>query len=649
MKNLTSLFLSVFLIFLSTELYSQEKNVKWGKLTGEEIAYKRCYFDTLASAVVLSDIGMISIRYSQIPITMDRHVRIKILNEQGLDRTNIELPYYSKDGTEKITSVKAQTLKIIGDKVVKVPVPKEEIYDVRVDDKYSVIRFAFPSVEPGDVIEYQYTLFDENVLLPEGWEFQTDIPTLYSEYNAMVQEGWDIRIFYASDLLIKKYGTANARKWILENMPAIREESWCPCPADYTNKLTFQLAGYLTSKPMGGTEYKTIAMNWDELASAFLTSSEYLDFLAPDKSVEELGLRFASLPEEERIREIYHYVNSNWRWNKYYRSFPEQRLSRFLQARAGNSSEINLLLVNLLRAAGQTADPVLISTKTNGIIRKEYPLIRQFNHVIAGIRRDDKIIFLDATDPNRSMDILDDEDYCKEGFRIIKNASSWVTLPDPPVSSYMCLSNIDLQDQENPKVEVQVKVNNHEAARLRNKLTDIKDYGKFVEDELLNGERGLELSDSVKVRNLDDPDSDLIFEFSLLPSGLLEQMNDILTLHPFNMGLVTESPLKPDNRVLPVDFIYKRRFQQITNIILPENSVILNIPKTDKMIMKGDRMKFNYLVITLDGKIQLVHDLQINDTVFMPFEIRYMLEVFNSAINRQAEPVLIGEKSSSMP
>jgi len=641
MKKIFSLFILFLIVF---PLHGQDRKIKWGKLTNDEIALKRCYYDTTASAVVLSDVGTISIRFNSTPITLDRHVRIKILDEKGMDKTNVELPYYAKDLTEKIISVKAQTLKIKNGRVEKICLPQSEIYDIKYNDKYNIIRFAFPAVEPGDVIEYKYTLLDKNVVIPEGWEFQTDIPTLYSEYNAMAQEGWDVRVFYVSDLLISKYGRSDAKKWILEDLSAIKEEPYCPNPKDYSHRIIFQLAGYLTSKQLGGTEYKTIALNWNDLANEFLNSSFYIEYLGKNRDIKDIALTFSCLSTEDRIKAIYNNVKDRFIWNGKYRAFPDITLNKFIDAKGGSSAEINLYLINLLRASGLDAHPVLISTKSHGIIRKEYPLLQQFNHVIAGVKINDQFVYLDATNPYRPPSLLDEEDYNEEGYCIIAGASSWVKLPEPPVSSYQCLVDYDLREPENPGIHVQLQVNNHEAAHLRRAIAGEKNPADYLISHLLNRELGIEVKDSVILNNVDDPGQSLNMEFDIVPGSLINEMNEIFTVNPFILGIYDEAPLQPGYRYLPIDFIYKRRVQQISNILLPENTRIIDIPKTDKIILKGDRMKFNYLTINFPERIQLVHDLQINDTRFMPYELNFILEVFNASVNRLTEPVVIEEK-----
>ena len=65
------------------------------------------------------------------------------------------------------------------------------------------------------------------------------------------------------------------------------------------------------------------------------------------------------------------------------------------QDKTGNVADVNLMLISMLRYAGLDANPILISTRSNGIAL--YPSRSAFNYVIAGIEVENQIILLDAT------------------------------------------------------------------------------------------------------------------------------------------------------------------------------------------------------------------------------------------------------------
>jgi len=82
---------------------------------------------------------------------------------------------------------------------------------------------------------------------------------------------------------------------------------------------------------------------------------------------------------------------------KKYGIFGISKLKTAIENKTGNSSEINISLINVLKSVDLNAELVLLSTRNNGFATKLYPVISEFNYVIAKLNNNDKIYLLDAT------------------------------------------------------------------------------------------------------------------------------------------------------------------------------------------------------------------------------------------------------------
>ena len=76
---------------------------------------------------------------------------------------------------------------------------------------------------------------------------------------------------------------------------------------------------------------------------------------------------------EEKAKVIYYHVVHKMKWNNVNSLRCTERLAKIYKDSIGNSCEINLLLVDMLRAAGLKADPVLISTREHGMFENSIP------------------------------------------------------------------------------------------------------------------------------------------------------------------------------------------------------------------------------------------------------------------------------------
>ena len=104
-----------------------------------------------------------------------------------------------------------------------------------------------------------------------------------------------------------------------------------------------------------------------------------------------------ALPEE-KMKSVFNYVRNNMVWNNMYSMYTTRGVKDAWQTKSGNSGEINLLLINLLKKAGLETYPMLVSERFDGKVDKSYPFMDQFNSVFACVIISNKKYYLDATD-----------------------------------------------------------------------------------------------------------------------------------------------------------------------------------------------------------------------------------------------------------
>ena len=58
-------------------------------------------------------------------------------------------------------------------------------------------------------------------------------------------------------------------------------------------------------------------------------------------------------------------------------------LRNVMNKEKGSSAEINMILIAMLRSAGLNADPVILSTRSNGSLNQNSAMMQQFNYLVA--------------------------------------------------------------------------------------------------------------------------------------------------------------------------------------------------------------------------------------------------------------------------
>ncbi len=179
--------------------------------------------------------------------------RAHILNKNGYDIANVEIRIYT-DGRaeEELQSLKAVTYNLENGKVVETKLEaKSAVFKDKISKNLLIKKFTFPNIKEGSIIEYEYKLHSDFTFNLQPWDFQSEYPCLWSEYNVGIPE------FYYYVTLSQGYlpffireqkarlgnftvadvntasrterGSFQANitdyRWVMKDVPALKEES----------------------------------------------------------------------------------------------------------------------------------------------------------------------------------------------------------------------------------------------------------------------------------------------------------------------------------------------------------------------------------------------------------------------------------------
>jgi hypothetical protein len=186
---MTKTFSTLITLFIGLTI-SYAQDFKEGKISKEELSQTVHPKDSSAVAAVLHEEAYLSMRYDeQWYYDMEVVKRIKIYDQEGYDYATITIPYYygkTNDSRENVKNIKAYTYNLDGNKIKDEKVKKSDIVDEQVSEYWKQVKFTFPNLKPGSVIEYSYRYESPNYQeLPE-WTFQEDIPVNYSRYTHVI-------------------------------------------------------------------------------------------------------------------------------------------------------------------------------------------------------------------------------------------------------------------------------------------------------------------------------------------------------------------------------------------------------------------------------------------------------------------------------
>ena len=656
-------------MFISIFSWCQEKTpYKFGKVSAEDFQRKIYSIDSNASAVVLADVGTSQFEGNNkgwFSLLFKRYARIHILNKNGYDAADVKIFLFEgNSGEEELINVKAVTYNLEDGKVVETKLEKSNVFREKIDKNWFSKKFTLPNIKEGCIIEFQYEVKSDFIRNLQSWTFQGEHPVLWSEYTASIPQFFEYAFlaqgyqqFHLRDSKSRttSFHVAETRdagatqssdfnsgitdyRWVMKDVPALKEESFTSTLKNHTAKIEFQLTTY--KEPL---TYRNILGTWFDLAKQ-LTEAEYFGLpLSKDNNwlgeVEKPLLAGAKNNVEKAAR-VYAYVRDNFTCTDHNDLYLNQTLKNVVKTRNGSVSEINLLLTAMLRYADIKAEPVILSTKTHGYTHPLYPLINRFNYVISQAVIDNKTYYFDASVPRLGFGKL--MPYCYNGHaRVVNEQVTPIDLnPDSLIEKKMSSLFIISNEKGELKGNMQQNLGYYESMVVRDK---IKEKGKedFVKELQKEYGETAEVS-NVSIDSLDRPDDVIAIRYEV---ALKNDGEDIIYFNPMFAEAYKQNPFKSAERFYPVEMPYNSDEYFILNIEVPKGYVVDELPKSMRMKMneEGDGF-FEYMIQQTGETVSMRSRVMMKRTFFAPDEYEILREFFNMVVKKQSEQIVFKKK-----
>lgn len=338
-----------------------------------------------------------------------------------------------------------------------------------------------------------------------------------------------------------------------------------------------------------------------------------------------------------KITAILEYVKSTVKWNDYVGYSCSKGVRKAYKEKLGNCADINLMLTAMLRYAGLTANPVLISTRSNGIAF--FPTLSAFNYVIAAVENGDEMILLDATDKYSAPNVLPLRALNWFGRLIRKDGTSESIDLSPKKTS---ADNISIDYAIEPNGQINGKVRHqfteYNAMAFRNKFEKTKEetYLANLEEQLGK----IEIKDYSQT-NLKDVLLSPVESFSFSGAALCELMGDKIYINPMLFFANTKNPFKQENREYPIDFGFPFAEKYNINIKIPDGFVLETVPSANGLVMEDGLGIFKYNIAVNEGMLQFLITHQINVPIVTTQQYEIIREYYKEMIAKQTQKIVL--------
>jgi len=327
------------------------------------------------------------------------------------------------------------------------------------------------------------------------------------------------------------------------------------------------------------------------------------------------------------------------KWNEYETIFSTNpNLSSAFNDKVGNSADINLMLVSLLKKLNILSYPVVMSTRDNGML-SYYPSLEKLNYVLAYAKIGDKVYVMDATEEYLPYNLLPERALNYQGRMITDKNPPIVDLTPKAKDNQKVIYNLSFNEDLSLKGTAEYSRFDYNALDFRQTYHEFSSQEEFIEDRE-NTYQGL-IINNFSVENLDSLLLPVKDKYEVEIKNATTVVNDMVYLNPMLIHQLTENPFKLDIRKYPVDYGYMLERTYSITYTIPEGYEVVEIPKQAVVKLPENTASFMYSITRLNNVLTVTYRFNINKILFQPFEYYNLKELYNQIIKKHAEPIVL--------
>ena len=663
-----------FIISLFSVCLLQAQDYKFGKVSEEEVLEKEHPQYKEANAAILYRKQRVYYeiqKNSGLSLVTEVHERIKIYNKEGFDWANKTISVYQNSSDqEDVGDIKGYTYNIVDGKLVDEKLRRNGIFEEEASKYRLKTKFTMPAVSEGSVIEYKYTIRSPFTTSIDDVPLQFEIPVNRLEAEVKIPEFYGFRMHYnpkspiifpidktrenftynytqktrGGRRVVKTDYSQESIDYMLDvynfqrdDIPPLKKEIY----VDYLQNYAAYLRWELQYTKFPNSTIENYSRTWEGVAKSIYNDAGLKQEVSKnnffDKDIDELLSE--TKDNTSKIAKIFTYVKSKTTWNDFVGFQAENGIKSAYKDGTGNTGDINLLLISMLRYAGFDANPVLVSTKSHGT--PIYPTRNGFNYVIAAIEDQGEVILLDATDKYAAIGELPERAMNWRG-RIIREdgSSDWVNLMPKVKSENATMLNMQFDDEMVLKGKSVRNINGLHAKKFRDSYVRVaeKDYVQILEKDKGN----IVISD-VAISNEKAIGEDIKQTYNFELRDAMEVINGKIYFKPMVFAALNENPFKGEDRSYPIFFDFPSSNSKTINLLIPDGYEVESLPESAIVNLKNGAGVFKF-VVALNGKfLRINSSLDMNNMVFTSLDYEGLKNFYGEMVNKHSEAIVLSK------
>jgi hypothetical protein len=299
-----------------------------------------------------------------------------------------------------------------------------------------------------------------------------------------------------------------------------------------------------------------------------------------------------------------------------------------------------MMLCQLLNNLEIEATPVVLSTRSNGLLNRNTPSIEKLNYTIVCAKIDDMDCLMDATEKYLPFGMLPERCLNIEARTFNRGQSGrWVSLIPEKEETTITAYELQLGDDLSLKGTLRKSKADYAAYNFRCRYKEFASGESYIND-LESQNPGLLVKD-YSISRIDSIELPITEEYEIEIKNKVERINDLIMVNPYLFEQIKENPFNQENRKSPIDFPYLKTEVVITKIKLPSGYSLAETPKPVSIELPDKSATALINFSTNEKELLVVCKFQLNKFLFYPNESGMLKELYAEIIKKQAEPILL--------
>jgi hypothetical protein len=637
---------------------------EFGKITTTDFAVQSTLIDSGTSGVILFDYGTLNFIGNEnnwLSYEFKQHTRIKLIGKQSFDLATVRIRLFGKEeNADKLSDVKATTYNLESGKLVSTKLESKDIYDEKVNSFTNVKKFTMPALKEGSIIEFEYTITSFRYWSLPSWRFQhLNYPCLLSKCDVVIPRlltylishtGNDSAVYIKKELekkveyqmmWVKVSSIAVKHSWVINNVPAFKIEDYLYYKGDYLDKVDFFLL-----QTYNGEKVSNVAVNWsDAVKNNLVKNSNFGLLIDDDHTINLQNLDNKLCGNENDATAISHilygYIRDNFICNEDDDIYLGDDLYDINKKRKGNVSELNMLLIGLLRQKGIKADPLILSTREYGVNSAIYPLLNKMNYVVCRLIINGETILLDASKPYLGFGNLPLKCYNGHSRVIDKEVHDSIMLhPDSVMEKRSVTVNISNDKKGFISGLCEIRPGRFQSDNFREEIpkNGMKHFFEDIKTQLLTDSK----INNQGIDSLDKVEMPLLIHFEF--ETPVDSTADLIYFSPVIGMMIKDNPFKAEKREYPVEMDYPFEETYTLNLEIPEGYEVAELPKSTRVKLNDTEGAFQYMISQSGNDISLQCRTQVNTAIFYPNEYQTLRDFYGFIMKKLEEQIVFKKK-----